>query len=199
MWRERPNSENRMYSTAGAPKLGLWRECPHSAAVMMYLWETLTVKLCCLEGLAILVSKTLVFLSRIGLVLWGWSVINPGVSSEGTSNSTILPQWYQTGPGHDLAGIALHHISFLCPSKIGERWTGGASDIVKAQSSGEDLRAAEGLVSNLPHPRVNKTKQHTHRKLILFQCHPQKFFKVTQLPTERGFCLNVTNRKVYCF
>ena len=30
---------------------------PHSAAVMMYLWETLTVKLCRLEGLAILVSK----------------------------------------------------------------------------------------------------------------------------------------------
>ena len=26
------------------------------------------------------------------LVLWGWSVINPGVSSGGTSNSTILPQ-----------------------------------------------------------------------------------------------------------
>jgi len=40
-------------------------------------------------------------------------------------------------------------------------WTGGASDLVKAQSSGEDPRATGGLVSNLPHPRVNKTKQHT--------------------------------------
>ena len=39
--------------------------------------------------------------------------------------------------------------------------TGGASDIVKAKSSGEDPRATGGLVSNLPHPRVNKTKQHT--------------------------------------
>ena len=39
-------------------------------------------------------------------------------------------------------------------------WTGGASDIVKAKSSGEDPRATGGLVSNLPHPRVNKTKQH---------------------------------------
>jgi len=26
------------------------------------------------------------------LVLWGWSVIDPGVSSGGTSNSQILPQ-----------------------------------------------------------------------------------------------------------
>jgi len=29
--------------------------------------------------------------------------------------------------------------------------------------SEEDLRATGGLVSNLPHPRVNKTKQHTHQ------------------------------------
>jgi len=48
---------------------------------------------------------------------------------------------------------------------MGEGWTGGASDIVKAMSSGEDPRATGGLVSNLPHPRVNKTKQHTHRTL----------------------------------
>jgi len=39
-----------------------------------------------------------------------------------------------------------------------------ASDIVKAKSSGEDLRATGGLVSNLPHPRVNKTKQHIMRR-----------------------------------
>jgi len=41
---------------------------------------------------------------------------------------------------------------------------GGASDIVivKAEIFGEDPRATGGLVSNLPHPRVNKTKQHTH-------------------------------------
>jgi len=44
---------------------------------------------------------------------------------------------------------------------MGEGFTGGASDIVKAKSSGEDPRATRGLVSNLPHPRVNKTKQHT--------------------------------------
>ena len=43
----------------------------------------------------------------------------------------------------------------------GEGGTGEASDILKAQSSGEDPRATGGLVSNLPHPRVNKTKQHT--------------------------------------
>ena len=39
--------------------------------------------------------------------------------------------------------------------------TRGASDIVKAKSSGEDPKATGGLISNLPHPRVNKTKQHT--------------------------------------
>ena len=38
--------------------------------------------------------------------------------------------------------------------------TGGVSDIVKAKSSGEDPKAIGGLVSNLPHSRVNKTKQH---------------------------------------
>jgi len=31
---------------------------------------------------------------------------------------------------------------------------------VKAESSGEDPRTTGGLVSNLPHPRVNKTKKH---------------------------------------
>jgi len=34
----------------------------------------------------------------------------------------------------------------------------GASDKVEVESSGEDPRATGGLVSNLPHPRVNKTK-----------------------------------------
>jgi len=53
------------------------------------------------------------------LVLWGWRacVINLGVSSGGTANSTILPQGYRTGPGHDLAEIALHPTSFVFPSR----------------------------------------------------------------------------------
>ena len=49
----------------------------------------------------------------------------------------------------------------LVTNVMGERWTGGASDIVKAKCSGEDPRATAGLVSNLFHPRVNKIKQHT--------------------------------------
>jgi len=49
---------------------------------------------------------------------------------------------------------------------MGEGGTRGASDMIKAKSSGEDLRATGGLVSNLPHPRVNKTKQHL---FILFK------------------------------
>jgi len=59
---------------------------------------------------------------------------------------------------------------------MGEGWTGGASDIVKAESSGEDPRATRGLVSNLPHPQVNKTKQHTHNSLSsfwIFDCIPR--------------------------
>jgi len=42
-----------------------------------------------------------------------------------------------------------------------EEWgTGGASDIVKAKSSEENPRTTGGLVLKIPHPRVNKTKQH---------------------------------------
>jgi len=43
--------------------------------------------------------------------------------------------------------------------KMGEGGTGGACDIVKAESTGEDPKATRSLVSNLPHPQVNKTKQ----------------------------------------
>ena len=48
---------------------------------------------------------------------------------------------------------ALHSVK-----KMGEEGTGGASDIVKAESTGEDPKATGGLISNLPHPRVNKIK-----------------------------------------
>ena len=49
--------------------------------------------------------------------------------------------------------------------KMGEGGTRGAYVVSspgspKAKSSGEDLRANGGLVSNLPHPRVNQTKRH---------------------------------------
>jgi len=40
----------------------------------------------------------------------------------------------------------------------------GASDVGKAKSSGADPRTNGGLVSNLSHPRVNKTKQHTQER-----------------------------------
>jgi len=48
--------------------------------------------------------------------------------------------------------------------------TGGTRDIVKAKSSGEDPRATGGLVSNLPHPRVNRTKQHTKKENLRASC-----------------------------
>jgi len=41
------------------------------------------------------------------LVLWWWSAINPGVSSGGTSNSTILPQW--------LLGMTLLELHYVLP------------------------------------------------------------------------------------
>ena len=43
-----------------------------------------------------------------------------------------------------------------------QHMTGGDSNTVKVKSSGEDPRATGGLVSNLPHPWANETKQHTH-------------------------------------
>jgi len=59
--------------------------------------------------------------------------------------------------------------------KMGEGWTRGASDIEKDESSGEDPRETGGLVSNLPHPRVNKTKQCTKQSgrvpVPSFGCH----------------------------
>jgi len=41
--------------------------------------------------------------------------------------------------------------------------------VVKVESSGEDPRATEGLVSNLPYPRVNKIKQLEHTLFRLFK------------------------------
>jgi len=49
---------------------------------------------------------------------------------------------------------------------MGEGGAGGASDIVKVESSEKDPRATRGLVFNTPHPRVDETKQHTSRSKI---------------------------------
>ena len=51
---------------------------------------------------------------------------------------------------------------------MGEGRTGGDSDIVKVESSGEDSKATGGLISNPPHPRV-KTKQHTENLGLWFR------------------------------
>ena len=99
------------------------------------------------------------------------------------SRSHIFKFIYITGPGHDLAGIALHPASFLCPSRkaksSGEdpRATGGLVSNL-AKSSAEDPKATGGLVSNLPHPRVNKTEHHTfalrHSNDCIVRCLPEK-------------------------
>jgi len=49
-------------------------------------------------------------------------------------------------------------------------WTGEASDIVKAKSSGEDPRSTGDLVSNLPHTQVNK-QRNTSRQLSTSYIH----------------------------
>ena len=56
--------------------------------------------------------------------------------------------------------LELHYVLqvFFVRQEDGGGLTGGASDI--AESTGEDPRATGDLVFNLPHPRVNKTKQH---------------------------------------
>jgi len=69
---------------------------------------------------------------------------------------------------------------------MGEGKTGGASDKMKAKSSGEDPRATGGLVSNLPHPRVNKTKQHT-------SCPPSVIVPAVG-PTRRASCVDLINK-----
>jgi len=72
---------------------------------------------------------------------------------------------------------------------MGEGWTGGASDIVKAKSSGEDPRATGGLVSNLPHPRVNKTKQHWCKQVTL---------STSETPVKKGLRKKIITRW-HCF
>jgi len=61
------------------------------------------------------------------------------------------------------------------------------SDISKAKGSGEDSTATRGLVSNLPHPRVNQTKKHTHSSIAgifsIITCH---------FPLSTTFLLDVT-------
>jgi len=52
---------------------------------------------------------------------------------------------------------------------MGKGGTGEASAIVKTESVGEEVRATGGLVSNLPHPQVKKTKQlTTHERHYIF-------------------------------
>jgi len=158
-------------SLAGAPKLGesaqTRRERPNSATVTIYLWETLTAKLCYLEGLAILVSKALVFLSRIGSVGWVWwisirdqcFVIRwcdggrvssiPAFRREALPTlrtSPMIPNWPWAWPCWNCTGSYKFYVSV---KKMGEGRTGGASDIGahgkrRSFSPGAAARPAQG-------------------------------------------------------
>ena len=87
-----------------------------------------------------------------------WRFVGRPFQLYDTSPLMMIPNWPWAWPCWN---CTTSYKFFVSVKKMGEGWTGGASDIVKAKSSGEDPRATGGLVSNLPHPRVNKTKQHT--------------------------------------
>ena len=103
------------------------------------------------------------------LVLWGLSVMNPGVSSGGTQLLNLKFQFYDTSPRIlnwpyawaccIISCTRSYNIS-VSVKKTGEGVTGRASDIIKAEKSEEDPRATGGLVSNPFDPRVNTTQQH---------------------------------------
>jgi len=95
---------------------------------------------------------------RTGRCFFGFSYLQLGLYD----TSPIISNWPWAWPCWNCPGSYKFSVSV---KKMGEEWTGGASDKVKVESSGEDPRATGGLVSYLPHPRVNKTKQHTHEFL----------------------------------
>jgi len=66
-----------------------------------------------------------------------------------------------------LCAFLLYLARWLCGGKKKKR---GGGELVKAKSSVKDPRATGGLVSNLFHPRLNKTKQHTLQKKTSFPC-----------------------------
>ena len=74
------------------------------------------------------------------------------------NTSPRIPNWPWEWPCWNCATSYKFCVSV---KKLGEGWTGGGSDIVKAKSAGKDPRATGDLVSNFPHPWVNKTKQNT--------------------------------------
>jgi len=69
-------------------------------------------------------------------------------------------------------------IKILCFQIIGSVLPGctflACYDIVKVKSSGEDPRATGDFVSNFPHPRVNKTKQHAAHTHACTRTHTHK-------------------------
>ena len=76
----------------------------------------------------------------------------------------ILPQWYRTGAGHDLAGIALSPTSILCPSR---RWGRGIFPRKNAwlkKILARDLEHwADGNTTALSHPD-QRTPSVQHKK-----------------------------------
>jgi len=83
-----------------------------------------------------------------------------------------------------LIGVKSHYMSTtsyhvsVSVKKMGEGGTGGASDMVKAESSGVDPRATGGLIFDLSYPRVIKTKQHTNSFENTWTKRPGRFFHI---------------------
>jgi len=139
------------------------------------------------------------------LVLWGkchqsWRVV--GRHFQLYNTFPRIPNWPWAWP---VWNCTASYQFFVSVKKMGKRWTEGASDIVKATSTGEDPRATGGLrlVSNLSHPRVNKTKQHP-QKVTLFEWYPQKKTKkeekvafVSKFFTGNFKKYTITHRKMF--
>jgi len=83
---------------------------------------------------------------------------------------------------------------------LGAKLLSYRNDIVKAESSGKDPRATWNLVSNLPHPRINKTKQHTHNAQSNFEIYTGKtaIYKFQKSPQWLTWTHCLTNVFIWC-
>ena len=79
------------------------------------------------------------------------------------NTSTMIPNWPWAWPCWNWFTSYKFSVSV---KKMGEGWTGGASDMVNAESSGEDPKATGGFVSNLPYLWVNKRKQYSNAEWL---------------------------------
>ena len=107
---------------------------------LVYVTVMLLIRCCCGGGVSLILA-------------FSWEAL-PTLSSD---TSPRIPNWPWAWPYWNCTGSYRFSVSV---KKMGEVWTRGASNIVKAECSREDPRASGGLIFNLPHPGFIKTKHH---------------------------------------